>query len=371
MDPRRRHVEIRPDEAPRTPSCERPYIAIRHPAYPATAPPLLQFRAVDRTWEGKKAVHAFDHDTALIACGIVTGNTWPTGFIGLKIPRRNIYLKLMATKGEVLRTHEEYYYFVSNRTGPDYKYPVVPSFDNWRFPHYNLPKPWAEISISGLPPSFDRLGGALGAIERDLGGEKVNDHNALEVARLIPQKHEKWFFINDMQIYRRSPRHDIPMDDLGNLICLRPEKLKHFQHNMFTVVPRKTRPDEVGPLVLRCLSPGENDELVTLYHLRSAGCIIDMSKEYLFARFAMLMFRSDTMPFFTGEGETAVRMEDPRITWQRTVMRQDGSSKESAIEIREDYSSQTPEASVNPNKRKRSESSEGNAAKRHDSGEGK
>ncbi|KAK7212525.1 hypothetical protein V2G26_019703 [Clonostachys chloroleuca] len=370
MDPQRRHVEVRPDEAPRPASSERPYIVIRHPAYPATAPPLLQFRAVDRTWEGVKAVHAFDHDTALIACGIVTGNTWPNGYIGLKIPRRNVYLKLMATKGEVLRTHEEYYYFVGDRTSPDYKYPVVPSFDNWRFPHKNLPKPWAEISISGLPPNFDRLGGAVGAIERDLGGQKVTDRNKLEVARLIPEKHEKWFFLNDMQIYRRSPRHDLPMDDLGNLICLHPEKLKHFQHCQFTVVPRKKLPNEVGPLVLRCLSPGEGDELVTLYHNRSAGCIIDMSKEYLFARFAMLMFRSDTMPFFTGEGETAVRLEDPRITWQRTVMRQDGSTKDSAIEIKEDYS-QTPEASINPNKRKRSDSSEGNAAKRHDSGEGK
>ncbi|CAH0023391.1 unnamed protein product [Clonostachys rhizophaga] len=370
MDPQRRHVEVRPDEAPRPASSERPYIVIRHPAYPTTAPPLLQFRAVDRTWEGVKAVPAYDHDTALIACGIVTGNTWPNGYIGLKIPKRNLYVKLMATKGEVLRTHEEYYYFVSDRASLDYQYPVVPSFDNWRFPHKNLPKPWAEISISGLPPNFDRLGGAVGAIERDLGGEQVTDRNRLEVARLIPEKYENWFFMNNMQIYRRSPKHELPMDDLGNLICLRPEKLKHFQHFQFTVVPRKKRPDEVGPLVLRCLSPGEGDELVTLYHNRSAGCIVDMSKEYLFARFAMLMFRSDTMPFFTGDGETAMRMEDPRVTRQRTVMRQDGSTQDSAIEIKEDCS-QTPEASGNPNKRKRSESSEGNAAKRHDSGEGK
>jgi hypothetical protein len=121
MDPRRSHVEVRPDEAPRAPSCERPYIFIRHPAYPTTAPPLLQFRAVDRTWEGVKAVHAFDHDTALIACGIVTGNTWSNGYIGLKLPNRNLYVKLRPERGEVLRTHEEYYYFVNDRTPPECK----------------------------------------------------------------------------------------------------------------------------------------------------------------------------------------------------------------------------------------------------------
>jgi hypothetical protein len=80
------------------------------------------------------------------------------------------------------------------------KYPVVPSFDNWRFPHKDLPEPWAKISISGLPPYLDRLGGAIGAIERDLGGQKVTDQNRLEVARLIPAKYEEWFFINNMQV---------------------------------------------------------------------------------------------------------------------------------------------------------------------------
>jgi hypothetical protein len=161
------------------------------------------------------------------------------------------------------------------------------------------------------------------------------------------------------------------MDDLGNLISLRPEKLKPFQHCHFTVVPRRKRPDKAAPLVLRCLSPGEGDELVTLYHHRSAGCIVDMSKEYLFARFAMLMFRSDAMPFFTGDGECAVRMVDPRIAWQRMATRQDGTTRDKAIEVKEDCP-RTPEASsANASKRKRSESSEGNAAKRHDSGEGK
>lgn len=355
MDPQR-SPEVRPDEAPRPTSTDRPYITIRHPAYPSTAPPLLQFRAVDRTWEGKKPVHAFDHDTALIACGIVTGNTWPNGYLGLKIRRNNTYLKLIETRGEVLRTHEEYYYFINDRTPATYKYPVVPSFDHWRFPHNELPKPWGEISISGLPPDFNRLGGAAGAIERDLGGEKWTEQNAHEVARLIPQKHEKWFLFNDMQNYRRSPRHLQPMDDLGNLISLRPKKLRLFQTCMFTVVPRKKRPDRVAPLVLRCFTPGDGDEYISLYHNHSAGVIIDMAKEYLFARFAMLMFRSDTMPFFQGEGATAEKMLDPRITWRDPVVPQGEN---------EDGADSAPEGPLNRRKRKRSDSNEGNQAKRH------
>ncbi|VUC31984.1 unnamed protein product [Clonostachys rosea] len=322
MEPQRtpegqRTLEVQPDVTPRESDTNRPIITIRHPAYPSTAPPLLQLRAVDRTWIGKKPFHAYDHDTALIACSIVTGNTWGDGYIGLKNRKNNTYIKLIRERGEVLRTTEEYYYFVSKESTPDTKYPVVPCFEHWRFPHNDLPKPWKEISISGLPPDFDRLGGAPGAIERDMGAEKMTKHNEREVARLIPKKYEKWFLLNDMHEYRRSPRHPAAMDDLGNLISLPTAKLRRFQTYMFTIVPRKTLPHRVGPLVLRVFTPGERGEYVALYHNRSAGCIIDMAKEYLFARFALLLFRPSVMPFFRGEGgDTAIKSLHHRITWR-------------------------------------------------------
>lgn len=56
------------------------YITIRHPAYPDTEQPLLQLAAID----GGHDRRGLDHNFALVACGIVTGNNWQTGCLATK-----------------------------------------------------------------------------------------------------------------------------------------------------------------------------------------------------------------------------------------------------------------------------------------------
>jgi len=51
-------------------------IEIRHPAYPDTNPALLRLNAVDNG--------GIDYDTAFVACGIVTGNTWSRAWLATR-----------------------------------------------------------------------------------------------------------------------------------------------------------------------------------------------------------------------------------------------------------------------------------------------
>jgi len=57
-------------------------IRFRHPAYPESTPDLLQLCAVDGY--GSDADGGIDYDTAFVACCLVTGNTWRTGWLALK-----------------------------------------------------------------------------------------------------------------------------------------------------------------------------------------------------------------------------------------------------------------------------------------------
>ncbi|GAB1319777.1 hypothetical protein MFIFM68171_09987 [Madurella fahalii] len=60
------------------------------------------------------------------------------------------FTKVERLGNRVLR--EQTYYFVDDAT--DNKYPVIPSFDHWRFPHDNPPNNWKDLKIPVPPPSI-------------------------------------------------------------------------------------------------------------------------------------------------------------------------------------------------------------------------
>jgi hypothetical protein len=91
-------------------------IDIRHPAYPPGERPLLTFGAFDGGDNGD----GLDFDFALIASGIVTNNTWPSGYLAQKEQGQGQtrFVKVDRPLNNIL-CGEEYYYFVDGQHAPD------------------------------------------------------------------------------------------------------------------------------------------------------------------------------------------------------------------------------------------------------------
>ncbi|KAH8672172.1 hypothetical protein BGZ61DRAFT_536831 [Ilyonectria robusta] len=275
-------MPIRPplDPPPNTTDAGEPsYVDIRHPKYPDSEPALLRFAAIDGD-DGD----GVDFEVALVACGIITGNTWHSG-------------------------GSTYYYFVDEQR-PTYKYPVIPSFSHWRFPHRNLPLAWNNINIPQAARS--KLKRKIAALDRDETCRISRHASAVEVAHLVPVADEKWFTSNKMDQYVKSGSETQPTEDATNLITLRRDLHYLFDTRRFTFVPKQDTANQAWSLALHVFSPDDNPDLIPLYHNRSPARLSGISVEHVFARFAWTIFSDKTMRFFKGVAEYAVLLFDPQ-----------------------------------------------------------
>lgn len=132
---------------------------------------LLDLPALDALDQDGQTKHGFDHRTALIVCGIIADNAWNGYFT-----RTRAGARIMLDDEPVLMEAE--YYFHAPRPSrhhvdpgqqeqeegqqqeqrrheggedgqDEYRYPVVPSFKHWRFPHSCLPPGWPQSSPEG------------------------------------------------------------------------------------------------------------------------------------------------------------------------------------------------------------------------------
>ena len=103
-------MPVRPpvEPPPNTDNGEPGYIDFRHPAYPDSEAALLRFAAIDGD-DGD----GVDFEVALVACGIITGNTWYSGYIAEMDPEGR-YVKVDRSTTDVLR-RRTYYYFVDEQ----------------------------------------------------------------------------------------------------------------------------------------------------------------------------------------------------------------------------------------------------------------
>lgn len=82
-------------------------ISFRHLAYPRIERELLCFNALDGLDND-----GFDFDLALILCGIVTGNTWKTGWLVMSDDLKQ-FVRVERPDDSILRS-QMYYYFVGD-----------------------------------------------------------------------------------------------------------------------------------------------------------------------------------------------------------------------------------------------------------------
>lgn len=192
-----------------------PNIIFLHPGY-SDRNCLLRLPRVDQNGSG---VH---YGTALVALQIIANNAFETGYLA---EDENGQQPVDMPLDNVL-TRDQYYFFVRN--GP-IKYPVVPSFNDWEFPHGALPKAWRSILFT--PPVLASQSKGNCCIT---GFTKPT-----EEAHLVPGKDQIWYMRNDMHRYGAGPFPNI--DNEVNIAPIRRDLHYMFDDRMFAIVPRHSQ----------------------------------------------------------------------------------------------------------------------------------
>jgi hypothetical protein len=206
----------------------RNWIHIRHPGYEDDCNVLLLLYAFDHPLGGTH------YQTALTACGILAGNRWD----GVLTTSR-IYAPQPPPPSGILVAKDVYFHLPDWQPKPTdvgddvflaYRYPIVRSFEDWIFPHDNLPPIWEAIRD---PPSN---AGSEGPVELPLtqasNSAQILDDDAAALTKshcqicdhpkcdaepwmLVPSLYWKWFTRNSMQPYLQVKNVD-PIAEVGD-----------------------------------------------------------------------------------------------------------------------------------------------------------
>ncbi|KAI1164537.1 hypothetical protein F5B18DRAFT_650613 [Nemania serpens] len=293
-------------------------VAFFHPAYPDQNAPLLALTAVDVR---EDQTYGINFETARAACGIVAGNRWDQGaYFAEKSERedgKTVWTRIGRPFDGVLQAGFEYYFVVDT---PDNRYPVVPNFHHWRFPHDALPFPWALLFHP--TPGDDEHGNDHENYATEAGGaggpnpaqNRSRDMNCFKdtcLARVAPFSHRLWLERNSMEKYcgpHGGSKRTINKTNLSDLY----DSLKAHFHRC-----RLLRPDPSTRLERRY----ESHPLLHLSAIifesshRYQGGLwrlpdVDIRREHLFARFAFNILSRDNYRFLSGDEKYTVRLFD-------------------------------------------------------------
>lgn len=285
-----------------------------HPAYPKSTPPLLALIAVDKTDDG---IPGLDYETAKIACGIVAGNRWDDAtYFATKVDNRGEWVKVTPPSDGVLPAGPAYYFVIEN---PQHQYPVTPSFDHWRFPHDRLPELWSSLNIPGATGrvSGSETNGRSAARHQDRSCRITGSTENTEVAHLVPFACSEWFKDNRMNKYSHMISMFNAIDDERNLLLLRSDIHGLFDRNRFVLIPKRidentsatSPPAHSIILMTHALLPRGSCEISHYYHNRTLQSPVSgITREYLFARFAMSIFCDELYGFFGSPSKYKVRL---------------------------------------------------------------
>lgn len=118
------------------PSVTTRRIHFLHPGYSPPSNILFSLPAIDRG-----GIH---HGVALTACIIVSGNR--SGRLSTS-PDSQSPSPLLLRFDDVLTESEYYFHPEPREMLSDDPYPICPDFRSWLFPHRQLPKEWAKLSV--------------------------------------------------------------------------------------------------------------------------------------------------------------------------------------------------------------------------------
>lgn len=244
-------------------------IRFLHPGY-SLSNTLLSLPRVDRS----TTTFGVHYGTALLACQIIAGNAFDTGRLTLdQAGQRPVNLQF----NDIL-TEDVYYLMIGE--GPN-RYPIVPSFQDWEFPHDRIPDSWPQVS-----PSY----GTRCAISKF--------SFAIDAAHLVPQEEALWYERNDMRRYGDAVLCGI--DNPTNIMPLKTDLHRCFDNRWFAIVPKvmqTTNPH--SPQYVTHILRTQAAELWPTYQNVIVQYLDMRARPYLFARFAWAILLQ-VKPFITG-----------------------------------------------------------------------
>lgn len=225
-----------------------------------------------------------EYGVAHAACGINSDIRWD-GCFTTTISRPRLALKL----GDILSERRYYFHLL----GP--RYPIVPTSREWKFPHKTLHPCWqaTQEHLSSEPFLHPDVPISQSAFIRDDSCRVSALTESKRGAYLCPPSEEDWFTRNDMEQYKLSQLFLHPTravtDDIVNYLPCRQDLHTLFDDGVFTFVPKKEKGKEEIAMVTHLLAASR--ELGTLYHNVRLKPIPDVGLPFLFARFALSIFR--------------------------------------------------------------------------------
>lgn len=296
------------------------FVAFFHPAYPHHTPPLLTLTANRISDDGTPGV---DWDTARAACGIVACNRWDDSkdiYFAEKSeeqepgggsedhPGTIKWTKVELPVDGILRVGIDFYFVIES---PENRYPVVPNFDHWRFPHDALPSPWHLLPAPVLQKREDTC--------------DVSGFYNTGLSHVPPFSHESWCKSNQMERYYRPPTDNedpsrVESRNLDQSMALRYgiEDICVWNPTTLSVLHRPvsewTRRVEMHPML---------SFVAIIHQIRLSSplprCDVALCREHIFARFAFNVLSSENYKFLDGCGSYAVRLFDVEKGEQYTV----------------------------------------------------
>jgi len=250
-------------------------ITFMHPGY---TPPqdLFSLPKVDSTAMGKFGVH---FGTAIVACQIIANNAFDNGYLTLDIEGQ----QQVSLPYDNVLTESQYYLHVRSRPG---RYPVVPSFEDWEFPHDRIPASWPEIDDSPTQSSCAITSYSIG----------------VEMAHFVEKTQLSWYIRNQMSRYGYGVRD---INNQANLVPLRVDIHRAFYRRCWAIVPkRESGADGRVTYVSHFLMP-DAAELWNDHHNIRGSSLTMLSRPYIFARFAWALFLG-VKPFILGAQERVI-----------------------------------------------------------------
>ncbi|KAI0870140.1 hypothetical protein GGS24DRAFT_123424 [Hypoxylon argillaceum] len=290
-------------------------ISILHPGYRKGENLIFALPAVDSVIEPSNQTRTWGHHhaTALIAGGIIANNAFDDVYFShdrygknpVTTPRDGIlipgdyWLQLNSIAGGM--DHTPATRSPSSTPTDKYKYPIVPSFTDWPFPHGKLPREWQQPHEPPDQQETDQVTDRCFLTDIKIG---------LEKAHLIPSSQLRWFNRNEMGKYCAiSTTNDI--NDPSNKMLLMANLHWAFDRPLFVIVPKLSAgfSSSGSPLISTAL-PTSNKlqpyafvthvmstipealDFTTLYHNRALQpkYFNLLKREFLFARFAWALF---------------------------------------------------------------------------------
>ncbi|KAK3290675.1 uncharacterized protein B0H64DRAFT_378473 [Chaetomium fimeti] len=230
------------------------FIEFRHPHYDAPSNILIQFPRTEVV-DHQRGVH---YGTALVACQIIANNAFSTGSLALD-PNGE---ELVVLDFDDVLTNSYYYFIVAGSYNRDNPYPIVPSFQDWEFPHNQIPDAW--------PPSTVFPSSACGVTGYPF---------PVESAHLVPQKQSMWFERNGMRRYADNRLMGGNVDNQANIIPLRSDIHVIFDDRSMAIIPRRSS-------YTTSVISDRADHYYPHHHNVIVHGLHRNARAYLFARFA-------------------------------------------------------------------------------------